>query len=86
MMVLLLHPPVASHPCLQQVGPCRGSGEILREDDAVRAVLEQMHLGGDVMIYACLVEGEAVLYGDDAVVGSGEEEDCGGVAGDVEFA
>jgi hypothetical protein len=70
---------------MSPAGRAMQCGEILREDNAVRAMLEQMHLGGDVIVYTCLVEGEAVLYRDNAVVGGGEDEDCECVAGDAVF-
>jgi hypothetical protein len=50
----------------------------------MRTVLEEVHLDGDVVIDAGLVEGEAVLDGDNSVVGRSEEE-CGRrIGGDVE--
>ena len=52
----------------------------------MRPVLEEVHLDGDVVVDAGLIEGEAVLNGNDAVIGGGEEEYGWCVSGDVEIA
>lgn len=81
-----LHPFMAGQPGSEKTWPCGGAGEVLREDDTMRSVFKEVHLNGDVVVGTGLVDGEAVLDGDNTVAGGGKEEYGGRVGGDMKLA